>query len=176
MTQPDKSTTHLKIGAVTRPHGVRGELKVRLFNEESSALWDVSHVVLEGPKGDARRCEIGSVRGSAKGPIVDLVGVAGRDEADALRGYTIWVERSALEPLAEGEYYLVDMIGCEVFLEGKPYARVVDVRPDPSVDTMVIEMPGGKRAEVPIVDAWVGEVDVKARRVELLSEDGVIES
>lgn len=176
MTQPDKSTTHLKIGAITRPHGVRGELKARLFNEESSALWDVSHVVLEGPKGDARRCEIRSVRGSPKGPILDLVGVVGRDSADALRGYTIWVERSALEPLSEGEYYLVDMVGCEVFLDGNVYARVVDVRPDPSVDTMVIETTLGKRAEVPIVDVWVGAVDVSARRVELLSEDGVIES
>lgn len=176
MTQSDKSTTHLKIGAVTRPHGVRGELKARLFNEESSALWDVRHVILEGPKGDARRCEIRSVRGSAKGPILDLDGVQGRDAADALRGYTIWVERTALEPLKEGEYYLVDMIGCDVLLDGKLYAKVIDVRPDPSVDTMVVELPSGKRAEVPIVAAWVGAVDVKARRVELLSEDGAIES
>lgn len=176
MTQADKSTTHLKIGAITRPHGVRGELKVRLFNEESSALWDVTHIVLEGPKGDARLCEVKSVRGSAKGPILDLDGVHGRDAADALRGYTIWVERGSLEPLQAGEYYLVDLIGCEVLLEKTPYAKVVDVRPDPSVDTMVIELRGGKRAEVPIVDAWVGAVDVKARTVQLLSEDGVIES
>lgn len=176
MTKADKSNTHLKIGAITRPHGVRGELKVRLFNEASSALWDVTHIVIESPKGDARRCEVKSVRGSAKGPILDLEGVQGRDAADGLRGYTIWVERSALEPLAEGEYYLVDMIGCEVVLQGKPYAKVVDVRPDPSVDTMVILLQNGKQAEVPIVGAWVGGVDVRARQVQLLSEDGVIES
>lgn len=149
---------------------------MRLFNEDSSALWDVTHIIVESPKGDARRFLVKSVRGSAKGPILDLEGVVGRDAADGLRGYTIWVERLALEPLGEGEYYLVDMIGCEVLLEGKPYARVVDVRPDPSVDTMVLLLPSGKRAEVPIVAAWVGAVDVKARRVQLLSEDGVIES
>jgi 16S rRNA processing protein RimM len=176
MTQPDKSATHLKIGAITRPHGVRGELKVRLFNEDSSALWDVSHLILEGPKGDARRCDIKSVRGSAKGPILDLEGVHGRDAADALRGYTIWVERESLQPLEEGEYYLIDMIGCDVELGGTLFAKVVDVRPDPSVDTMVIERPNGGRAEVPIVHAWIGVVDVKARKIELLSEDGVIDS
>ena len=176
MIHVDKSTTHLKIGAITRPHGVRGELKVRLFNEESSALWDVAHIVLEGPKGDARRHEVKSVRGSAKAPILDLEGVHGRDAADALRGYTIWVERGSLEPLEAGEYYLIDMIGCDVLLKGALYAKVVDVRPDPSVDTMVIQLRSGKRAEVPIVGAWVGGVDVKDRTVELLSEDGVIES
>ncbi len=176
MQVPDKTTTHLKIGAVTRPHGVRGELKVRIFNEDSDALGEVSHVILESPKGQAARYEIRSVRGSAKGPIVDLAGVEGRDAADGLRGYTIWVERSALPRLEEGEYYLIDLVGCEVLLDGASYGTVVDVRPDPSVDPMVLRLENGKKAEVPIVDAWVGEVDIDARTVVLLSEDGVIDS
>lgn len=176
MPPPDKSTTHLKIGVVTRPHGVRGELKVRMFHEESEALQEVTHVVLESPKGEANRYEIRSVRGNSKTPIVDLFGVEGRDGADALRGCSIWVERGALPPLETGEYYLVDLVGCDVYLNGIVYAKVTDVRPDPSVDTMVIRLESGKKADVPIVDAWVGNVDIEARRVELLSEDGVIES
>jgi ribosomal 30S subunit maturation factor RimM len=52
--------------------------------------------------------------------------------------------------------------------------RVRAVRPDPSVDTMVIETPSGETVEQPIGDAWVGAVDVAARRVELINDDGLI--
>jgi ribosomal 30S subunit maturation factor RimM len=48
------------------------------------------------------------------------------------------------------------------------------VRPDPSVDTMILTMNDGSRAEVPIVDAWVGEVDTTDRTVKLLNDDGII--
>jgi 16S rRNA processing protein RimM len=175
MAAATKTTTHLQIGSVTRPHGVRGELKVRLHHAGSTALWEVASVVLEGPKGAAERYDIESVRGSEKGPILALRGVAGRDEADKLRGYAIWVERSAIEPLAEGEYYLIDLIGCELRFEGETFATIVDVRPDPSVDTLVITKSDGKGAEVPLVDAWIGKVDTSQKTVELLTLDGVIE-
>ena len=175
MAAASKIATHLQIGSVTRPHGVRGELKVRLHNEGSTALWQVREVVLEGPKGVAQRYEVESVRGSEKGPILALRGVIGRDAADKLRGYSLWVERTAIEPLGEGEYYLIDLIGCEVVLGGEVFASILDVRPDPSVDTLVISRPDGTRAEVPLVDAWIGKVDMVAKRVELLSLDGVID-
>jgi 16S rRNA processing protein RimM len=142
--------------------------------ETSTALTEVTHLVVEHPREGARRCEIETLRGSAKGPILRLVGISNCDEANRLRGAKLWVEKAALPPLSEGEYYLVDLVGCEVRLLGSKFAEVTSVRPDPSVDTMVIRLTDGRTAEVPIVDAWIGQVDVGQRVVELLSEDGII--
>ncbi len=174
-SSPSKNETHLLVGVITRPHGVRGELKLRLFNEESSALDQATHVVVEPERGETRLSEIESVRGNVRGLILALSDVNSREEAEAMRGAKLWVARSTLEPLEPGQYYLVDMIGCAVRLRDDVIAVVKDVRPDPSVDTMVLQMNDGSIAEVPIVDAWVGEVDVQARTVELLSEDGIIQ-
>lgn len=160
---------------ITRPHGVRGELKVKLYNEDSDALSHVSHLVVEVPRSEARKIEIGSLRGSAKGPILALVGVQGREAAEALRGAKIWVPRAALPDLGEGEYYLVDLVGCEVVLDEVTLGSVESVRPDPTVDTMIIRRPDGSKVEQPIVPVWVGRVDIGARKVELLSTDGLIE-
>lgn len=170
----DHERTHLRVGEIARPHGVRGELKLRLDFEGSRALHDVEQIVVVSRRGEAARRAVESVRGSAKGLIVALEGVDTREDADALRGATVWVSRQSQPPLEPGEYYLVDLVGCDVVFAGQVMARVKQVRPDPSVDTMVIELEDGTIAEVPIVDAWVGEVDVEARRVELLSEDGII--
>jgi 16S rRNA processing protein RimM len=171
----DKNSTHLQVGVITRPHGLRGELKVRLHNEDSTALDEATHIVVESPKGEATRHEIESVRGSSKGPILALSGVQGREGAEKVKGFTLWVERGAVVPLEPGEYYLVDLVGCSVFFEDKVFAKVTGVRPDPTVDTMILTLENGKTAELPIVDAWVGEVDIVARKVQLLSQDGVIE-
>jgi 16S rRNA processing protein RimM len=160
---------------ITRPHGVRGELKVKLFNEDSDALSCASHLVVEPPRGRPEKIAIASVRGSSRGPILALQGVAGHEAAEALRGARLWVERSVLPELSEGEYYLVDLVGCAVILEGSTLGRVEAVRPDPSVDTMIIALEDGRKIEQPIVDAWVGTVDMQARTVELLSQDGWIE-
>lgn len=173
MSKQDK--THLWIGIITRPHGVRGEVKVRLNNPESEALFEVSQVVVEPTKGEARQCDIEQCRGGAKALILALAGVQSIEDAEALRGAKIWVSRTQVAPLAPGEYYLVDLVGCGAFLQGEKIAEVVQVRPDPSVDTLVLRMNDGSEAEVPLVDAWVGDVDVQAKRVDLLSADGIIQ-
>jgi 16S rRNA processing protein RimM len=159
---------------IGRPHGIRGELKVRLHNEDSDALFHVSHLVAVPVSGIAQMCEVESVRGSPKTPILALVGCMSREDADAFRGAQLWIERGSFQPLEPGEYYLIDLIGCSVLLNNQIIAQVKDVRPDPSVDTMVLTMTDGKRAEVPIVDAWVGEVNIKSRTVKLLNDDGII--
>lgn|SRR5690606_17576292 len=166
--------THLQVGIITRPHGIRGELKLHLHNEESEALHQVSHVLVEPSRGEAKVFAIESVRGSSKGPILALATVDTCDQAEALRGAKLWISREELGPLVSGEYYLVDLVGCEVVLDGQVIAKVKEVRPDPSVDTMILTMKDGTHAEVPIVDAWVGKVDTAARTVLLLNEDGII--
>lgn len=170
----DKEQPLLEVGKITRPHGVRGELKAHLYFEGSRSLWEVDRLVLRSPSGREQNLAIESVRGGPKGPILALVGVDGRDAAEALRDHTIWVPRVELEPLAPGEYYLIDLVGCQVVLAGERLGKITQVRPDPSIDTLVIELSDGSLAEQPLLDAWVGKVDIEARVVELLNDDGLI--
>ncbi len=170
----ERNKTHLQIGVIARPHGVRGELKVRLHCEESESLQASDHLVVESTSGTATRYKVESVRGSAKGPILRLESVDSMEAADALRSSKLWVERASMHPLEPGEYYLVDLVGCSVFFEEEKIATVTSVRPDPSVDTMILKMKSGELAELPIVAAWVGKVDTTAQSVELLTRDGLI--
>lgn len=170
-----ESGRSLWIGSIARPHGVRGELKVKLFFEESVALDGAERVTLRSPKGVLRECVVEAVRGTRKAPILALAEVRSREDAEAVRDHEVLVERASLPPLEPGEYYLVDVVGCEVFVKEKRFGRVVAVRPDPSVDTLVIEDDAKKRFEQPLLEHFVERVDVGARRVELASEDGLID-
>lgn len=156
-----------------KPHGILGEVKVRLHNPTSDALSLVESVVLvQGTKRS--NLSIGRVRSSSAGPIVAFAGVSTRDQAEMLRGARVLVPRSALPPLEPGAYYLVDLVGCRVVLAGETLGTAVAVRPDPTVDTLVIELSAGGRVEQPILEPWILRVDVEERIVELASDDGLI--
>ncbi len=164
----------LEIGVVVKPHGIRGELKVKLHFEGSDSLAAAESVLLRHADGRITSHAVESARPSGKAVLLTLDGVAGRNEAEALREAAVLVHRSALPALEEGEYYLVDLVGCDVYLAGTCLGRVRAVRPDPSVDTLEIVTPTGETIEQPLGDAWVGAVDIAARRVELLNDDGLI--
>lgn len=164
----------LEIGKIARAHGIRGELKVRPHFAGSDSLRHVPKLSLKPPCGQAREYEVMSVRGSPGEPILALSGVSSRNAADELRGHSVVVERKYLPPLEPGEYFLVDLVGCRVECSGKTLGKVVEVRPDMTVDTLVIELGAGGLAEQPVADTWIRRVDVKAGLVELENEDGLI--
>lgn len=170
----------LEIGVVLKPHGLRGEVKVKLHFPESDALDHVERVVLLSSDGRQSERRVTSLRGTGKGVLVGFEGVVDADGAEALRGARLLVKRSDLPPLEPGEYYLADLVGCVVEVGGdsaspRVIGTVRQVRPDPSIDTLVIETPDGSTIEQPLGDAWVGPVDVASRRIQLLNEDGLIE-
>lgn len=170
-----ESPATLEVGRVTKPHGILGAVKVALNWSGSDALFHAKRVELELPDGVRRAFEVESARAAGKQLLVKLVGVASRNDAEAIRGAKVLVPRAELPPLAEGEYYLVDLVGAKVVGPEGPLGAVVDVQVHPSVDCVVVESPSGKRYEVPLVPPWLERVDSAAKLIELSSLDGLIE-
>lgn len=169
----ESKRSHLEVGVVGRAHGILGEVKVRLHNPGSDALTHVETVrLVQGTKQSSQRMT--RVRSSSAGSIVAFAGVTSREQAETLRGARVLVARSELPPLEPGAYYLVDLIGCKVVIGDKTLGTAVAVRPDPTVDTLVIELTGGGRVEQPILEPWILRVDVAEGTVELASDDGLI--
>jgi 16S rRNA processing protein RimM len=166
----------IRIGRVVRAHGVSGELEVRPDWEQSRGLLEAREVVLESESGEREALVVRTSRMTPKGVLLSLVGIVDRDAAEARRGFAVHVRREILPTLAEGEYYLCDLIGASVECPEGPVGRVVEVQMYPSVDAVVIEAEDGARFEQPLLDEWIARVELQARRVELVSRDGLIEA
>jgi 16S rRNA processing protein RimM len=165
----------IRIGRVMRAHGLLGELEVRPDWSDSRGLLDASQVMLESAEGRRQSFGVTRARQTPKGTLMLLAGVSDRDAAEALRGQTVSVPRESLPSLAEGEYYLCDLVGLSVCGTDGPIGNVVEVQMYPSVDAIVIETPTGERLEQPLLDQWVERVELKERRITLASQDGLIE-
>jgi 16S rRNA processing protein RimM len=166
----------LHMGRVVRAHGVTGELEVRPDWSDSDGLLAAKEVVLEAEDGTLEAHAVRSSRRTPKGVLMLLEGITDRTAAEACRGNAVRVRREVLPKLGEGEYYLCDLVGASVDSPEGPVGRVVEVQMYPSIDAAVIESEDGTRFEQPLLDEWIGRVDVAARRITLISRDGLIEA
>jgi 16S rRNA processing protein RimM len=156
----------LEVGYVARAHGIHGELAVRTFDPQSEVLTSVRRLILRSRAGDERPVRIEEVRRTTGAFLLKLAGIAGRSEAEALRGSTVLVHREDLPPPAEGEWFQGDLVGLEVFSpDGTRLGRVMEIWNTGPVPNLVIEVQGPEPLVVPFVDEFVPEVDVQAGRL-----------
>lgn len=133
------------LAAIAGAHGIRGELRLKLFTDKADNLAHHSTVFVGG-----REMRLRSVKESGKTAIARLEGVDDRSAAEALRGTLVEVDRAALPPLDEGEYYHADLIGlpCQA-ADGASLGTVVGVENFGAGDLLEVEDRNGRRALIP---------------------------
>ena len=106
----------LAVAAVVGAHGVRGWVRVHLYDPNSSALRRGLAVTLRAPLQAPQSLKIAAVEPIPGKPVwrVQLSGITDRDQAEALRGREVWIARTDLPALTQDEFYLADIVGLPV--------------------------------------------------------------
>lgn len=163
------------LAEVARPHGVRGELRLKVYNADSDILLELDEVLVRLPDGSEHEVSIDAARRADQAILMKLYSIDDRDRAEELRGAVLCARRSDFPPLEEGEFYACDVEGAEVRLaDGRRVGKVRELRSYPSIDVLIIEASdGGKPYEVPLVEALVAGVDPGKGEVTLATLEGV---
>jgi len=156
----DRSERRIALAAVAGAHGVKGELRLKLFSESAASLSAHQKLYVGGAE---RR--LLSVRDGGKAAVARFDGIADRSAAEALRGSLVEVDRSALPPLEEGEYYHADLIGLAALDRvGTQLGTIVAVENYGAGDLLEIELDDGKRSLIPFK---AGIADLEEGRIVL---------
>lgn len=175
----------LQIGTVLRPHGLRGELRVRLHNPASSALERVPHVWLRASPLDAaakngtqREWQIEAARPLPDGCyLIALAGVEDRNTAESLRASQVLVERDSLDELDDDEVYLADLVGLSVrTVTGDALGHVKEVLDLNSNILLSVERPGRPELLVPTVPDVLVRVDWAERTIFVDLPEGLLDN
>lgn len=172
------------LAEVARPHGVKGELRLKLFNKDSDVLLHMDEVLVRfvgaGNNGKLEEHEVSidRARRADEAILLKLHSVDDRDRADELRCALICVRRKDFPEPEEGEFYTCDILGAKVVLregEGtRELGTVRELQSYPTVDTLCVRaLDGGNDWEIPLVGAFVESVDVKAGLVVIATLEGV---
>lgn len=168
---PDSSQPALvALGVIAKPHGLQGEVRVHLFNADSQLLSQLDEVLLRDETGEVFAVRVLGRRQVPKALLLRLEDCADRERANSLRGLELCVPREALPPLAEGEYYLADLIGLRVMQAGTLLGEVRDVVEYPSAACLQVPVADGFY-EIPLEGPWISEVDVDAGEVRVNTLD-----
>jgi 16S rRNA processing protein RimM len=153
---------------VTRPHGVRGEVRLRLYNSDSELLPLQREVLLRSSTGAEKTMRVDSMRGADAGHLIaKFRGVDNRDQADLLRSFEVCIPREAFPPVEDGEFYVCDVIGARVVGPGGELGQVADMVSYPTADAFVVKTvwPEVGNVELPLLDDFIEEVDAEHQEV-----------
>lgn len=170
---------YLIVGEVLRPHGVRGELRVRVLTEhpERFIKGDVKtvHLGTDPNQAQAIPYTVRSARMHKNYLLFKFEEIRDRDDADTLRGQFIMVDFENAIPLDEGEYYAYEIIGLAVqTTDEQTLGTIRDVIQTGANDVFIVK--GGPYGELllPAHDETLLKIDFDAQIVTMSLPDGLL--
>ena len=110
---------YLEIGQIVNTFGIKGIIKVKSFSENINRFDRLETVILKNNEG-LKEYNIEEVKYHKGMVLIKLEGIETVEQAELLRGSYLLVDRKKEEPLEEGTYYIVDLLGLDVYTdEGK---------------------------------------------------------
>lgn len=149
------------IGQIVAPFGLRGEMKIEPltdFPERFSGLTEV----FVGP--DRRPVHIERARPHKRQVVLKLAGIDTPEGVAVLRGLDLAVPRSDAMRLPEGHFYLADILGMDVVVDGERLGSVFTVLRTGSNDVYVVRH-GGREILIPAIKDAVTKVDFERRLI-----------
>lgn len=164
-----------RVGVIANTHGLRGEVKVFPTTEDPERFRTLNDVLLD-TGSEWLPLEVTSVRFFKNLVIVKFKGYDSINEIEQYKGKDLYVTRENAIPLEEGEYYLADVIGAEVFTEdGGIFGELTDVLTGNGANNVFVVQHEGKEVLLPVIPDCVKNVDVEQGKVTVHIMKGLLD-
>jgi len=177
----DPRPQQLRVGRLTKPHGLKGALKLELYTDDPERRFVPGatfslQVPAESP-WHGKHLTLRELRWYNGQPVGFFEGVDDRTAAESVVKAILWVDQPADEAAEPDAWYDHQLIGLAVIRDGERIGEVVHVDHLPAQDLLVVKTPGPKRREVmvPFVQAIVPEVDLDAGTITVTPPAGLFE-
>lgn len=151
-------TDKLRVGVISKAHGIRGEVKVFSTTDDIRRFSDLKKVTLDTGKA-VLETEVEGVKFFKDTPILKLRGIDDMTAAETWKGADILVDRTDAVPLGENENYIGDVIGLSVIGDdGTDYGTVTDVMETGANDVYIVDC-RGKEILLPSIPSCILKVD-----------------
>lgn len=176
--------TQLRVGRLTKAHGLKGGLKLELFTDDPDRRFTPgSSFALQVPEESpwhGKRLELAELRWYNGMPVGFFVDVADRSAAESLAKAILWIDQDPDEAAEPDAWYDHQLVGLEVVRDGLTVGVIDRLEHMPAQDLLVVRIDdpstgSAREVLVPFVRAIVPEVDVEGGRVVVTPPDGLLE-
>lgn len=156
---------YIEIGQIVNTNGLKGVVKVNPFTDDISKFEDLKYVYIQ-LKNELKKVKIEQVRYNKNQVLLKLEGIDSIEEAEKYRNFYLKTEKESQEDLGEDTYYIVDLIGLDVYSDKNEYlGKIEDVFSTGSNDVYVVKDNLGKQILIPAIADVVKEVDLKNKKM-----------
>ena len=160
----------IRVGKVTRTHGLKGELKFYPTEQNSATVQSGQRICL----GEIQ-LKIESVRGVKSPFILKMDGINSIEAAKSLAGQEVKVAREDFEPLPEGEYYHFEIEGLKAYDDTGKYYGIVEVVIATGSNDVFAVRGEGKEWLIPMIDSVVQPIDLEKGNLIFHCVEGLFE-
>lgn len=152
----------IEIGQVAKPQGLKGFIKINPFTDNMQKFENYKRVFIKNIE-----YKIEDLKYNKNQVIIKLKGIDSVEEAEKLRNLYLYIDKSDLAELPEDSYYIVDLIGLEVFNEenNELLGKIEDVFPTGSNDVYVVRSEIGKQILLPAIKDVIKDVNIKDKKM-----------
>ena len=167
-------TKYLEIGQIVNTFGIKGMVKIKPFTDDINRFDRLKKIYISN-KNEKKEYQIQEVKYHKNMVLMKLEGVDTPEQADLLRQSYLLVDRADEEPLEEGVYYIVDLLGLEVYTDdNKLLGKVEDIFNTGSTDIYVVKDEMGKQILLPGIPEVLKNVDLEKGRITVHLIPGLI--
>ena len=155
---------YFEIGQISNTHGLKGEMKIRPFTEKNEDYAKLENILVDF-NGTLKEYTVESVRYQKDVVLMKLKGVDDIEEAEKLKGHYIKIPRDSAKKINEDEYFIADLLGCEVYQDETLLGVLDDVFTAGGSDVYVVKRKGKQDLLLPAISSVVKKVDVVNQKV-----------
>lgn len=165
---------YLEIGQIVNTNGLKGMLKVRPLTDDLTRFDDLETVYIDMHK-ELIEFKVQEVRYSKNMVLLKLEGIDDIDEAEKFRNLYIKINREDAVDLDENSYFIVDIIGSQVYTEkDELLGKITEVLELKSNDVYVVKNAEGKEILLPAIEDVIKNIDIENKKVIIHLMDGLI--
>ncbi len=165
----------LRVGVITSPHGIKGEVKVFPTTDDAKRFKELKKVILDTGK-EYIPMEIEHVKFFKNMVILKFRGYDNINEIEKYKSRDLLITRDQAVDLEPDEYFITDLIGLTVVSDqGAELGTLKDVLETGANDVYVVAMKDGKELMLPAIGDCILNVDLEQGRMEVHVLEGLMD-
>jgi len=165
---------YLEIGQIVNTNGLKGTLKVKPLTDDITRYEDLETIYIVKSK-ELIEYKIQDVKYSKNMVLLKLEGIDTIEEAEKYKNCYLKINREDAVELEDDSYFIVDIIGCEVYTDTDALlGKVIDVFPTGSNDVYTVKNSEGKEILLPAIEDVIKDIDIENKKIIVHLLEGLI--
>ena len=164
----------LEVGQIVNTFGIKGFVKIYPYVDDISIFDNLKKVHIKSKKVD-EELQIEEVKYHKNMVLVKFKGIETVENAEKLRNSYVEIDRADAIPLEEGQYFIADLLGLDVFLDtGEKLGVLEDIYNTGSSDIYVVKNELGKQFLLPYIDDVIKQINLDEEKIIVHIIEGLI--